>query len=246
MSMFPWARYLTLNWSQCGGYHHWCMKVCVNGWMWGLNCKALYKKQSIYHLFRLSHLAISVHLGLVAYDNLRYEHILNWCTMPRDLCECIDMVNHFSELWSIPSPRLESKLCFIKASLRGSQDTQPTSCECTMNLRCCFLATFRKSPHRKWMVEWSSFRFWCKRTHLFLSDDWAPVRWLVRIWKGCHLWYLQDIYLHSYVCPILFKAPDEHSLTVCVCVRVCTLCVCVCMYERVCACMFLCLWYGVK
>ena len=54
--------------------------------------------------------------------------------MPRDPCECIDMVNHFSESRSVPSPRLESKLCFIKASLRGSQDTQPTSCECTMNL----------------------------------------------------------------------------------------------------------------
>ena len=110
------------------------------------------------------------------------------------------------------------------------------------------LATPRKSSHRNWMVEWSSFHFWCKRAHLFLSDDWAPVRWLVRISIGCHLWYLQDIYLQYVNTSVqswikylwLYFQMNILSLCVSVCMSVIWACVCacVCCYARI--------FYGVK
>ena len=63
VSKCPWARHLTpqlllTSWLvPCmAANRRWCVNVCANGWKRGINCKALwikalYKCQSIYHLY---------------------------------------------------------------------------------------------------------------------------------------------------------------------------------------------------
>ena len=50
VSKCPWARHLTPNCSWRASWYlaianrRWCVNVCVNGWMWGINCTALWIK----------------------------------------------------------------------------------------------------------------------------------------------------------------------------------------------------------